>query len=63
MKQTAYIDRILEKFGLTNCNPKSIPCATGINKELSEGSKPVQDVWHYKEMVGSLIYVMTGKNN
>ena len=60
MKQTAYIDRILEKFGLTNCNPKSIPCATGINKELSEGSKPVQDVRHYREMVGSLIYVMTG---
>ena len=60
MNQTGYIERILKKFGLENCNPKSIPCATGINTELSESSKPLQDVRLYREMVGSLIYVMTG---
>ena len=60
MKQTKYIERILEKFRLENCNPKSLPCATGINTELSEGSKLLHDVTLYREMVGSLIYVMTG---
>ena len=54
MNQTGYIERILKKFGLDNCNPKFIPCAMGINTELSESSRPLQDVRLYRDMVGLL---------
>ena len=30
MGQTQYIDKILSKFKLTDCKPKSTPCALGV---------------------------------
>ena len=58
MSQSTYIKKILDRFGMTDCKTKTLPCATGINKELSTDSKPFEDITLYREMVGSLIYVM-----
>ena len=59
MKQPRYIEKDLDKYKMSDCNPKSIPCNPGINKELSHDSKILNDVRLYRGMVGSLIYVMT----
>ena len=59
MNQTQYIDKILKKFEMSECKPKSVPCASGIEKE-SEDSRELGDARLYREIVGSLIYVMTG---
>ena len=59
MKQPMYIDKVMNKFGMSDCSPKAIPCTPGINKELSHDSKVLTDVKLYRGMVGSLIYVMT----
>ena len=59
MKQPRYIQKVLNKYGMDDCNPKSIPCTPGIHMELSHNSKILYDVRLYRGIVGSLIYVMT----
>ena len=60
MGQTQYIDKILSKFKMTDCKPKSTPCAIGEEKGSDEGSRELNDPKLYRAIVGSLIYVMTG---
>ena len=50
MSQGKYVDKILDRFGMTNCNPKNLPCSTGINKELSKDSKPYEDISKFTEV-------------
>ena len=47
MKQPRYIQKVLNKYGMDDCNPKSIPCTPGIHKELSHNSKILNDVRLY----------------
>ena len=45
---------------MSDCNPKAIPCELGIDKVINEHSKELADAKLYREIVGSLIYLMTG---
>ena len=58
MSQTKYIERILARFNMKNCKPRSSPCEVSSNKICSDDSAPV-DSRVYREIVGSLVYVMT----
>ncbi|CAL4195064.1 unnamed protein product, partial [Meganyctiphanes norvegica] len=62
MMQSKYIGRVLKRFRMTDCKPKDIPCTLGVNKELGLDSQLLDESRHrlYREMVGSIIYVMTG---
>ena len=60
MSQTQYIDKILSKFEMVECKPKSTPCSLGTEKECDEESCEFSDPRLYRAIVGSLIYVMTG---
>ena len=60
MNQFKYLDKILNKFGMTDCNPKGIPCDLSANKIIDSDSKELADSKLYREIVGSLIYIMTG---
>ena len=60
MNQTQYIDKILSKFEMTDCKPKSNPCSSGVEKECEIESRELSDLSLYRAIVGSLIYVMTG---
>ena len=60
MGQTQYIDKILSKFKMTDCKPKSTPCALGVEKGSDKESRELNDPRLYRAIVGSLIYVMTG---
>ena len=56
MNQSRYIEKILSKFSMTDCKPRSTPCEMDITKTSDEvdliESKP------YQEIIGSLIYTM-----
>ena len=56
MNQNKYIGRVLERFDMSNCKPRATPCE--LKKDLSNNSDPV-DSRKYREIIGSLIYLMT----
>ena len=60
MSQSKYIEKVLAKFNMSNCTPKAIPCDPGMNKCLNDDSKELENPSLYREMVGCLIYIMTG---
>lgn len=59
MSQSQYIDKVLSKFEMSDCMPKSTPCAVGVEKECDYNSRELDDPRLYRAIVGSLIYVMT----
>ena len=56
MNQSRYIKKILSKFGMADCKPRSTPCEMDTKKTSDNvnliDSKP------YSEIIGSLIYIM-----
>ena len=58
MNQTKYIERLLSKFRMENCKPRSTPCEINSHKVGEENSVPT-DNRLYREIIGSLVYIMT----
>ena len=56
VNQKRYIEKMLEKFEMSDCKARGTPCEQKL--EWSE-SEPV-DPHMYREIVGSLIYLMMG---
>ncbi|KAJ2938391.1 hypothetical protein O0L34_g13315 [Tuta absoluta] len=56
IKQEAYAKRVLERFGMANCNPIGTP----IESTQSVKVDAVEAHFPYREAVGSLAYLMTG---
>jgi hypothetical protein len=59
MNQHQYVTKMLAKFNMSDCKPKSIPCDLGFDKEICSDSKELADSKLYREIVGSLIYIMS----
>ena len=59
MNQSKYVEYILNRFGMTDCKPKPTPCEIDANKIRYADSTELSDSRLYREIVGSLIYVMT----
>lgn len=64
LSQPHFIAKILEKFNMSGCNPKTIPAdpAARLNSSMGPSSENEFDQMSstpYREAVGSLIYVMT----
>ena len=59
MNQSKYMENILNRFGMTDCKPKPTPCEIDANKIRYADSTELSDSRLYREIVGSLIYVMT----
>ena len=55
MNQNGYITKVLERFEMSNCKPRSTPSE---QKLEFDGETPV-DPRRYREAVGSLVYAMT----
>ena len=55
MSQSLYIDKILEKFSMTDCRTTKTPLPIKANSE--DNSKPLQDINRYQQLIGSLIYL------
>ena len=58
MSQEKYIDKILSRFGMSDCKPKAIPCELGVSNATVD-DRDFEDVSLYREVIGSLIYLMT----
>lgn len=55
MSQTKYVEKILERFNMQNCKPRSTPCEQKLN--YTNDAAVMSDVKKYREAVGSLIYL------
>ena len=60
MHQSKYVCKLLLKFGMSDCKHKIIPCDySTVNLDFDENSTSLNDAGLYREIVGSLIYLMT----
>ena len=59
MSQKKYSLKVLDKFNMIECKPKSIPCDASVNKFImSDKSPELVDPTLYRAIVGCLIYLM-----
>lgn len=56
MSQSRHIEKVLQRFGMSECKPRLTPCEQKL--EL-DGEGEIVDATGYREIVGSLIYIMT----
>lgn len=60
LSQTAYMETILEKFGVSDCNTAQTPMESGVQliRNLDENGQPgpISEV-PYRQIVGSLMYL------
>lgn len=59
MSQTKCINKMLKRFNMLDSNPKTIPCDPSISNLKSTDSNELTDNKFYREIVGSLIYIMS----
>ncbi|KAL0892790.1 hypothetical protein ABMA27_014491 [Loxostege sticticalis] len=59
IKQESYTKKILERFGMSQCNPVSTPIEKGSTGLTSEEER-ASERFPYREAVGALAYLMTG---
>ncbi len=57
LNQRRCIERMLEKFGMSHCKPRSTPCEAKLDENPSNNE--AVNSTEYREMVGSLIYTAT----
>ena len=54
MSQQSYVTKLLERFTMHNCKPRSTPCELKLN--YTAGDEKLSHPRKYREAVGSLIY-------
>jgi hypothetical protein len=59
LSQTAYIDTILTRFGMQDCNPVSTPLDVNHRLRKAEDSDEKADASRYQQIVGSINYLVT----
>ena len=59
LHQRGYIKKILARFGMENCNPKTTPLDVDVNLSLQDCPEEVDPELqrNYRELVGSLMYL------
>ena len=55
MSQQKYVDKLLERFDMQDCKPRSTPCERKLN--YTDSGEKLSDPRKYREAVGSLIYL------
>lgn len=55
LRLTSYIEDLVKRFGLADCNPSKTPMDPGYVRY--EDSQPMADVTRYRSLVGALLYI------
>lgn len=57
MSQRGYIQEVLQKFGMSECNPISSPIEAGVKLKKNERPTKEDEKLPYRELVGALTYL------
>ncbi|CAL4097853.1 unnamed protein product, partial [Meganyctiphanes norvegica] len=60
MNQSLYVKNILARFNMSDCIPRNYPCEGNVYSTLDQPSEILENRTLYQELVGSLLYLMTG---
>jgi hypothetical protein len=56
LSQRAYINKILDKFGMSNCKPVGTPIEPNLNLHKGEPEDQIEKPTEYQSIIGSLMY-------
>ena len=60
LNQSVYVQNILNRFNMNEANPRAVPCDPSIHQLMKNDSEEIEDKTVYRELIGSLIYLMCG---
>jgi hypothetical protein len=60
LSQTAYINSILSRFGLQDCNSTILPIDQGTTLTRSNPEDVLKDIKTYQSIIGPIMYLVTG---
>ena len=60
LDQTAYLNKILKRFGMTDAKLAKTPLPTGYKPEPFQGTSTTKLRSDYQSLIGSLLYIMLG---
>ncbi|KAI1000192.1 hypothetical protein K3495_g8007 [Podosphaera aphanis] len=60
LSQTAYIDRILNRFSMNDCNSTTTPLENNQRLMAADDGEPRVDAKPYQQIIGSVMYLATG---
>ena len=60
LSQQAYIDKLLSRFGMTSCNPVTLPSDPNSKLRKFQDGDNIADATLYQQKIGSLIYLVIG---
>ena len=60
MSQSRYISKVLHRFKMNDCKPRPTPCELNPSHKVDDKDDPLNeaDLKRYRQIVGSLIYIM-----
>src|SRR5690606_8200422 len=58
LSQSAFIDKVLQRFNMDDCNPVSTPIEPNATLTRDSGT-PLQTATRYQQIVGSIMYLVT----
>lgn len=58
--QSTYIEKILQRFKMSDCNPVNSPCDTSVKLVSTENENNILRNIPYQEAIGSLLYLSQG---
>lgn len=56
--QEGYVEKLLRRFGMTDCKPRPLPIEFKLDVEYGDGINKISEP--YRELLGSLMYLMLG---
>jgi len=60
LSQRAYIDKLLSRFGMTSCNPVTLPLDPNSKLRKCQDGDNIADATLYQQIIGFLLYLVIG---
>lgn len=60
LDQAIYIEKILQRFGMTDCKPVATPCDANVKLQKAKNETEILKNIPYQELIGCLLYLSQG---